>query len=253
MTKVFIASVVSAAFIVSAQPLFAQKGHGSKPAGPTTAHGASSHGGASGGSGHGLKPATPTHTSKATPQTHASTPKTSAHGSKPTVSTHGSKATTTPASKPSKPSHADKHTTTTAPPASTTSTSSPTGRTLTPVQQKLQKNTQLAAKVQSRLPAGRDVMAASEGFKNLGQFVAAVNVSHNLGIPFEQLKTSMVDEGSSLGQSIQTLKRSANSELEVERAEREANTMISGSEAVSTSTTKSKKQTTFGVTTGARE
>ena len=46
-------------------------------------------------------------------------------------------------------------------------------------------------------------MKASAGFKNLGQFVAAVNVSNNLGIPFSQLKTKMVDDGMSLGQSIQ--------------------------------------------------
>ena len=43
----------------------------------------------------------------------------------------------------------------------------------------------------------------------------------------------MVDKGSSLGQSIQTLKKSANSDLEVQRAERDANTMISEAETVS--------------------
>jgi hypothetical protein len=51
---------------------------------------------------------------------------------------------------------------------------------LTKVQQKLQRNTNLAAKLQGRLPAGADLMTAASGFKNLGQFVAAVNVSNNL-------------------------------------------------------------------------
>ena len=75
--------------------------------------------------------------------------------------------------------------------------------TLTPVQQKLQRNKNLAAKLQSRLPAGTDLNAASAGFRNLGQFVAAVNVSNNLGIPFSALKMRMVDQGMSLGQAIQ--------------------------------------------------
>src|SRR6185436_11183855 len=83
-----------------------------------------------------------------------------------------------------------------------TTTVSTTG-TLSPAQQKLQRNTNLAGKLQSRLPAGTDLMAASAGFRNLGQFVAAVNVSNNLGIPFSELKTRMVDRGMSLGQAIQ--------------------------------------------------
>jgi hypothetical protein len=77
-----------------------------------------------------------------------------------------------------------------------------TGAPLTPVQQKLQKNAKLQAKLAARLPAGTDVMAASKGFKNLGQFVAAVNASHNTGIPFADLKTRMVTDGMSLGQAV---------------------------------------------------
>ena len=69
-------------------------------------------------------------------------------------------------------------------------------------------------------------MAASEGFKNLGQFVAAANRVSQPRHPVRyQLKTSMVDDGASLGQSIQTLKKSANADLEAQRAVREANTM----------------------------
>ncbi len=32
---------------------------------------------------------------------------------------------------------------------------------------------------------------ASKGFKNQGQFIAALHVSQNLGIPFADLKTAM--------------------------------------------------------------
>jgi len=125
--------------------------------------------------------------------------------------------------KPAKTTKAEK--TTAASPTPTT-----TGVTLTPVQQKLQKNTNLAAKLASRLPAGTDLMAASAGFKNLGQFVAAVNVSNNLAIPFADLKTKMVTDGKSLGQAIQVLKPAASATIEAQHAEYDARGMIADSE-----------------------
>ena len=78
--------------------------------------------------------------------------------------------------------------------------------TLSPVQQKLQRNTNLAAKLQSRLPPGTDLMAAAAGFKNLGQFVSTVNASHNHDLPFPLLKQRIVDEGMSLGQAMKDLR-----------------------------------------------
>jgi hypothetical protein len=87
-------------------------------------------------------------------------------------------------------------------------------------------------------------MAASAGFRNLGQFVAAVNVSSNLGIPFDQLKTKMVTDGKSLGQAIQLLKPVASATIEAQHAEYDARGMIADSEKqpqVSTSTTTSAK------------
>lgn len=109
--------------------------------------------------------------------------------------------------------------------------------TLTPVQQKLVKNTNLADKLRLRLPVGTDLMTAAEGFRNLGQFVAAVNVSNNLKIPFNDLKTQMVVEGKSLGQSIQTLKKVASVTVEVQRAEYQARGMILESEQAPVTTT----------------
>lgn len=117
--------------------------------------------------------------------------------------------------------------------------------TLTPVQQKLLKNTNLADKLRLRLPVGTDLMTAAEGFRNLGQFVAAVNVSNNLKIPFNELKTQMVVEGKSLGQSIQTVKKVASVTVEVQRAEYQARGMILESEqAPVTTTAKTTKKTT---------
>ena len=107
----------------------------------------------------------------------------------------------------------------------------PAPGTLTAVQQKLQKNTNLAAKLTSRLPAGTDLMTASAGFRNLGQFVAAVNVSNNLGLSFTDLKAKMVTGGMSLGQAIQAVRPlTASATIEAQRAEYDARGMIAESE-----------------------
>jgi hypothetical protein len=113
----------------------------------------------------------------------------------------------------------------------TTTTTTGTSIPLTPVQQKLQKNTNLAAKLQSRLPAGTDLNTAAAGFRNLGQFVAAVNVSNNLGLDFTTLKTAMVTDGKSLGQAIQSQKgTTVNATEQAHQAERDADTMIRSTE-----------------------
>src|SRR5947208_14003966 len=89
--------------------------------------------------------------------------------------------------------------------------------------QQLSHNTKLASKLQGLLPAGTNVQQASQGFKNLGQFVAAVHVSHNLGIPFDQLKAKMTGSSpESMGKAIHDLKPSADSKAETKKAEKEA-------------------------------
>jgi hypothetical protein len=72
--------------------------------------------------------------------------------------------------------------------------------------QKISEHPKLAAKLQSLLPAGTNLEAAAGGFKNMGQFVAAVHVSHNLNIPFDQLKEKMVTDHKSLGGAIHELR-----------------------------------------------
>jgi hypothetical protein len=135
------------------------------------------------------------------------------------------------------------HKTTTKTTTTKTTTGTTTTTTLTPVQQKVSTHTNLANKLQSRLPVGTDVVAAAKGFRNLGQFVAAVNVSHNLGIPFSQLKADMVDKHMSLGQSIQDLRpttTTATATHEAERAETEAKTEIEVETHSTTTTTKTR-------------
>lgn len=79
----------------------------------------------------------------------------------------------------------------------------PMGRMKTP-DQLLSQNPQLSNKLQTLLPAGENVQTAAAGFKNLGQFAAAVHISHNLNIPFEQFK-GKVTSGDSLGKAVHTL------------------------------------------------
>jgi hypothetical protein len=139
-------------------------------------------------------------------------------------------------------SHANGHTksgdaTTSTAPAkkTTTATTAASGTTLTPVQQKLQQNTNLASKLQSRLPDGTDLNAAAGDFRNLGQFVAAVNVSNNLGLDFQTLKTAMTKDGKSLGQAIQAQKGTVDGATVAARAERDADTEIRSTEKSSKS------------------
>jgi hypothetical protein len=109
------------------------------------------------------------------------------------------------------------------------------------------KNPKLEARLLPLLPAGMNIPDASQGFKNWGQFVAAVHVSNNLGIPFADLKARMTGfapgptPGStvqtapmSLGQAIQSFKGTSGTEAgvlspakiqtEVKKAEDAANT-----------------------------
>ena len=175
---------------------------------------------------------------KAAPKTTVSTKATGSPKTTATKATGSPKTTTT--------AHGGTHSRTTEPKATgstkttghartttTTTTTTPTGTVipLTPVQQKLQKNTNLAGKLQSRLPAGTDLNTAAAGFRNLGQFVAAVNVSNNLGLDFTTLKTAMVTDGKSLGQAIQSQKgTTVNATEQAHRAERDADTMIRSTE-----------------------
>jgi hypothetical protein len=163
-----------------------------------------------------------------------------AHAPK-TVTAGGGKTPKTTANNGKSP----KTTTAATTPSTTTATASTP--TLTPVQQKLEKNTNLASKLESRLPKGTDLMAAAEGFRNLGQFVSAVNVSNNLDIPFAELKASMVDDKLSLGQSIKKLRPSADAKTEASRAETQATVLInSTTTTTTTSTTTSTKKKNNG-------
>ena len=69
------------------------------------------------------------------------------------------------------------------------------------------KSPQLEARLKAMLPAGMTMEQASEGFRNQGQFIAALEASKNQNIDFVKLKAEMTgDDALSLGQAVQKLK-----------------------------------------------
>ena len=168
---------------------------------------------------------------------------TTAHGPKTTVSHGGPKTTATQGG--SSAARGPKTTTTRGPKAKTTPTTTTargpkttskggqkaatastnqsrrTGQAdVTTTATNLPKNPQLRDRLRTRLglPPGTDLTPYAADFRNQGQFIAAVNVSHNLGITFTELKALMVTEGLSLGQAIQRLRPGVNADNEIRRA-----------------------------------
>ncbi len=88
----------------------------------------------------------------------------------------------------------------------------------------LNQNTKLSSNLDKLLPQGMTAQQACAGFKNLGQCVAAIHVSHNLDIPFADLKAKMTGSDSlSLGKAIETLKPGTNGKAEGKKAQKQAN------------------------------
>jgi hypothetical protein len=81
--------------------------------------------------------------------------------------------------------------------------------------------TELASRLQKLLPTGMALEKAASGFKNLGQFVYTVYLSHNLEIPFDQLKAKVLG-GSALWKAVQELRPGVDATTEVRRAWDEA-------------------------------
>lgn len=106
----------------------------------------------------------------------------------------------------------------------------------------------LTSKLQSKglLPAGSDLKDACAGFRNLGQCIAAIHVSHNRNFSFDCLKADMTGQappaGStcpagtgtkqmSLGKAIQTLDPQADAKSEAKKASKQADDDLKGSQS----------------------
>ncbi len=88
-------------------------------------------------------------------------------------------------------------------------------------------DSKLTAKLQSQglLPKGTDLKDACSGFRNLGQCIAAIHVSHNLGgsCTFTNLKTAVTTGAKdSLGQAIHGCDPGAKAKAEAKKGQRQA-------------------------------
>ena len=106
---------------------------------------------------------------------------------------------------------------------------------------RIQGNPQLSSRLTALLPANTTLEQAASGFKNQGQFIAALHVSHNLDIPFDKLKTEMTGPNhSSLGKAIETLKPTADASKEAKTAKNEAKDDVKASTPAKTDSTKTE-------------
>ena len=136
----------------------------------------------------------------------------------------GPKAPSSITTSPAPKTHGNPHNT---PATTSTSPTTMATTTLNPIAQKIESKPNLSSKIQTMLPSGMTLNQASEGFKNQGQFIAALHVSQNLNIPFAQLRKQMVVDHKSLGQAIQTLHGSTDAERAASKAQRQANADMS--------------------------
>src|SRR5207249_3477503 len=147
--------------------------------------------------------------------------------------TPGSPRTTTTSTR----THGNPHETTTSPDTTTTTTrthgnphtttTTTTTAALNPIAAKINRHPQQAARIERMLPAGMTLNQASLGFRNQGQFIAALHVSQNLHIPFVDLKRAMTGPNAmSLGQAIHTLRPSTDADAAVRRANTQAHSDV---------------------------
>jgi hypothetical protein len=75
-----------------------------------------------------------------------------------------------------------------------------------PIATKIESHPRLASRVTAMLPPGMTMEQAARGFRNQGQFIAALQASQKRGIPFADLKAAMVRRHMSLGQAVHSLR-----------------------------------------------
>ena len=91
------------------------------------------------------------------------------------------------------------------------------------IAKQISRNTQLSAKVQALLPAGMTLKKAAKGFGSESQFLAALHVSKDLGIPFAQIRAEMTGhDHDSLTQAIRELKPTVDARAAARIAQQEA-------------------------------
>lgn len=106
-------------------------------------------------------------------------------------------------------------------------------------QTRLANNPNLSARLQALLPPNVPLGIAAAGFKNQGQFIAALHVANNLNIPFDQLKMDMLENQDSLGAAIRALRpdlssQTVNTDLKIAQKQAKADVQESNQVAQNT-------------------
>ena len=206
------------------------KGNSGAPKAPKAPTTTVSHGNAGGGSTHGSAPA------KGPGSSHAPTSGTTQTSNTTTGSGHGGGA-----------GKGHKTTTVTASVTTSTTTTTPTTPVAPPnaLSTKISRNPSQLARFSAMLPEGMSLEQATTGFRNQGQFIAALNASKNQGVSFADLQTAMTVDGLSLGQAVKQLR---NAPPEAPEAPATGGTTTGGTTTGGTTT---GGTTTGGTTTGS--
>jgi len=105
----------------------------------------------------------------------------------------------------------------------TTTSSTRSTETSTTTARALPKNQQLVERLRKLLTNNPDMNKAATGFRNQGQFVAAVHASANHGLSFTELKKRMVEKNMSLGQAMKDMRRNIDADAGASVAMQQAN------------------------------
>jgi hypothetical protein len=226
----FAATVAAFAYLTVTPVYAAQRGHaGGRSASPhatsphatTTTHGqAAAHGQSA---THGPATHGPSKTSRG--------PSAPTHG--PTKRTSGVTTTST-----------TSNTTTSTRTGTTSGTTGTTSTTeVSPLVQRIQSKPQLASRIDTLLKGtGMTLTDAAAGFRNQGQFIAALHVAQNHpAIKFTDLRHEMIDNHRSLGQAVQTLTKSVDATKATVEAERQAEVDMTASSRTAPPARKEKK------------
>jgi hypothetical protein len=137
-------------------------------------------------------------------------------------------------------------TSTTTPPDTTAAADAPEPND---VSIKIGKNSAQLAKIQPQLDAlGLTLEEATKGFRNQGQFIAALNAAKNHNLDFVALQEAMTVDGMSLGQAA---KKVANTPPPAETPEGDAGTGGTGTGSTGTGTTGTGSTGTGSTGTGS--
>ena len=153
------------------------------------------------------------------------------------------------ANRPAAPTASTTTTTATATPTTTTTTTTTgTGTVALPnrVSTRIAGNPQQKARIEAMLPVGMTLEQATTGFRNQGQFMAALNASKNQGVDFAQLQTAMTVDGLSLGQAVKQLRNAPPAATSTTTGTTTTGTTTTGTTPTGTTTTGT---TTTGTTT----